>query len=68
MASISEFHTYDEWKALGFHVLKGQKSGYRGTDGKARFGPSQVATYSYDDDGDYEGSIEQCLGSWDWYK
>lgn len=82
MPSKAEFLTYDEWKARGFQVIRGEKSYYRGNDGKARFSPTQVkesrrrgsSGCDYEDHGyanqdyEYEGSWEQMLGSWDWYK
>lgn len=37
-----ELHTFDEWKALGFSVNKGQKSCARNRDGKAVFAANQV--------------------------
>ena len=35
-------HTYDEWKALGFHVLKGQKSTERNAEQVPLFSLEQV--------------------------
>jgi len=34
--------TYDEWKELGFHVVKGEKSTERNEKGQAVFRPDQV--------------------------
>jgi hypothetical protein len=37
-----KFLTYDEWKELGFHVVKGEKSQKRNENGKCVFSSRQV--------------------------
>lgn len=34
--------TYDEWKELGFHVMRGERSTKRNKNGQAVFSPDQV--------------------------
>lgn len=38
-----DYRTFDEWKAAGFHVIKGQKSHKRNERGQAVFSLSQVS-------------------------
>lgn len=52
--------TFDEWKALGYHVQRGQKATSWTKDGKARFDREQVTKSrpaflenEYDQDDDY---------------
>jgi hypothetical protein len=45
--------TYDEWKAEGFQVQKGEKATGRNAQGKATFLPSQVDYIPGDED--YDG-------------
>lgn len=40
--SPGERHTYDEWRALGYQVQRGEHSYARGPQGQALFGPEQV--------------------------
>jgi hypothetical protein len=42
--------TWDEWKALGYHVVKGQKATSWTIDGKARFDREQVEFTEYNDE------------------
>lgn len=62
--------TYKEWKAKGFHVIKGQKATGRNKEGVATFTDKQV-TINWVGDGadyEYEGSWEDMLGDPYWYK
>jgi hypothetical protein len=59
--------TFDEWKAHGYHVVKGQKAVGKNAHGVAVFDHTQVEG-GWSDERDYEGSEEEALGSWDWYK
>lgn len=36
------FKTFEEWKAAGFHVVKGEKSHHRNESGQALFSSKQV--------------------------
>lgn len=53
--------TFDEWKAKGYHVIKGEKATGRNDKGKATFTQKQVChNHSYgDDDGDPEDDYNQ---------
>lgn len=51
--------TFDEWKAAGYHVIKGQKSTGRNAAGKATFNEKQVELQwknrpDYGEGSDYE--------------
>lgn len=37
--------TFDEWKAKGYHVIKGQKASGRNAEGKATFNDRQVEKF-----------------------
>jgi hypothetical protein len=43
--------TYDEWKELGYHVIKGEKSRARNNKGQAVFSPNQVDEDEFDENG-----------------
>lgn len=73
--------TYDEWKALGFHVLKGQKSTQRNSERVPLFSLTQVEknkprAMRYQDRPDYGEGVdyeedrlmaEAYLGDRDWF-
>jgi hypothetical protein len=40
--------TYDDWKELGFHVIKGEKSCGRNKNGQCVFSPAQVEEDDFD--------------------
>lgn len=55
---IPEYATFDEWKAMGYTVMNGEKS-YRKENGVAVFHKGQTTeTRHYDD----------CLDEWDWWE
>lgn len=47
------FKTFDEWKAMGYHVIKGQKAAGRNAEGKATFSRAQVEANNWNP-GDYD--------------
>lgn len=63
--------TYDEWKHKGYQVKKGEKSRSRNASGVPIFTRQQVKSAEHPDPyagWDFEGSMEESLGGWDWYK
>jgi len=51
--------TYDEWKELGFHVIKGEKSTGRNEKGQAIFSPAQVDEDEFDrNDPGWDGELD----------
>lgn len=46
--------TYDEWKAIGMQVQRGQRAVGHDKHGRALFSERQVAPYQDPDDYDYE--------------
>lgn len=55
--------TFKEWKARGYHVIKGQKATGRNDAGEATFTKKQVAVNHFydcgDDGGDYQDDYDQ---------
>lgn len=49
----TEYHTFDEWRHLGYFVCKSEKAVARNSTGIAIFGKSQVAEIDY-----YEENID----------
>lgn len=49
-----EAHTYDEWKELGYHVIRGEKATGRNSKGVATFTEDQVEE---NDDDDLRGDL-----------
>lgn len=69
---MKKYLSYNEWRKIGKHVKKGQKSICKNEAGEALFSAKQVEAYGfkphYDDNVegyDYEGSWEEIIGGED---
>jgi hypothetical protein len=64
--------TFNEWSRAGYKINKGAKAIGRNGLGVPVFSSDQVqksTQFNIDyNDPDYEGSMEEALGNWDWYK
>lgn len=65
-----KYKGYNEWKAEGYQVRKGSRMCYRDERGVPMFSQDQVDAIEDPGDYDYEydGSWEEMLGGYDWYK
>jgi hypothetical protein len=51
--------TYDEWKDLGYHVVRGEKATGRNVSGMATFSPDQVEEDEDDSGMGWEGNEDE---------
>lgn len=68
---MTDYYTFDQWKKISYHVKRGEKATRRNEEGVPLFSRKQVERTVNQDpfyDYDYEGSMEEALGGWDWYK
>jgi hypothetical protein len=61
---VSEYLTFDQWKAKGYHVKKGSKHVKRGYNNAPLFSSEQVEPNVYDNGDGWTGS-DGYEGSWE---